>query len=90
MPEPRNDPDARCRRILYRASHRGTKELDWLLGKYAEAHIADMNEADLQSFEEFLALPDPDIQRWLLEPGTPPPNGEAGELVSRLKAFHEL
>ncbi|MEM8744076.1 MAG: succinate dehydrogenase assembly factor 2 [Pseudomonadota bacterium] len=85
-----NDIEARRRRVLYRAGHRGTKELDLLLGRFAEAEIAEMTDADLTAFEEFLALPDPDIQFWLLTPGAEEPEGLAGEFVGRLKRFHDL
>lgn len=85
-----NDIEARRRRVLYRAGHRGTKELDLLLGRFAEAEIPAMADADLIAFEEFLALPDPDIQYWLLTPGAEEPDGLAGEFVGRLKRFHDL
>ena len=82
--------DAPRRRALYRAGHRGTKEMDWLLGRFAEAELGSMNDEELKSFEEFLALPDPDIESWLLTPGTLAPDGLAADFVARLKQFHDL
>lgn len=90
MPEPANDPETLRRRVLYRASHRGTKEMDWLLGRYAQAKVPDMTADELSGFEEFLALPDPEIQNWLLTPGQALPEGLAGDFVQQLKQFHEL
>ena len=90
MPDTRNDLDARRRRALYRAGHRGTKEMDWLLGRFAEAKLGAMDGDELDAFEEFLALPDPDIGSWLLTPGMPAPDGLAGDFVARLKRFHDL
>ena len=90
MPDTPSDLDARRRRAHYRAGHRGTKEMDWLLGRFAEAELGGMDSDDLNAFEEFLALPDPDIESWLLIPGTPAPDGSAGDFVARLKRFHEL
>lgn len=90
MAEQQNDQDIRRRRILYRAAHRGTKEMDWLLGRFAEAEVVGMNEKELEAFEQFLALPDPEIHAWLMTPGVAQPNGFAGELVIRLKQFHDL
>jgi len=86
----RNDLDARRRRARYRAAHRGTKEMDLLLGHFADAEIDKMDDAELNAFEEFLALPDPDIENWLLARDTPAPEGQAGEFVARLKLFHDL
>ena len=90
MPDTRNDLDARRRRALYRAGHRGTKEMDWLLGRFAEAELGAMDDAEVDAFEEFLALPDPDIERWLLRPDAALPEGQTGSFVARLKQFHDL
>jgi antitoxin CptB len=67
--------EIRRKRALYRASHRGTKELDIILGRYAETHVASMDEASLSAFEQFLALPDPDIDSWVR--GAKAPDGIA-------------
>jgi len=90
MSDTPNDLDARRRRAHYRAGHRGTKEMDWLLGRFAEAELADMDSNDLEAFEEFLAMPEPDLEDWLLTPGFPAPDGVAGDFVARLKRFHDL
>ena len=90
MPEQANDPETRRRRALYRAAHRGTRELDWLLGRFAEAEVGGFDENELAAFEEFLSLPDPDIQEWLMDPDAPQPHGVAAEFVKRLKQFHRI
>lgn len=90
MADMRNDPEARRRRARYRAAHRGTKEMDVLLGRFAEAEVDKMDDAELEAFEEFLALPDPDIENWLLARGCPAPEGQPGEFVARLKRFHGI
>lgn len=84
-----DDLDVRRRRALYRASHRGTKEMDWLLGRYAEAHLAAMPEGDLHRFEQLLALPDPEIQSWILDPAKLDGREFTG-LITALRAFHDL
>jgi antitoxin CptB len=63
--------EIRRKRALYRASHRGTKELDLILGRYARARVPGMDEAGLSEFERFLALPDPDIDLWIRDPSAP-------------------
>ena len=52
-----DDLEIRRRRAAYRASHRGTKELDIVLGRYAAARLAAMTEDELGRFERFLACP---------------------------------
>lgn len=79
--------EIRIKRAAYRANHRGTKELDFLLGRFAEAALPKMSEAELDAFEELLALPDPQIDAWIK--GAEPPPAVAG-LVSRIRQHHGL
>lgn len=81
--------DPRRRRAAYRASHRGTKEMDFLMGRYAEARLPTMSDADLGRFEAFLALPDPELQAWILAPEKVA-DCEFGDLVDAVRLFHGL
>jgi antitoxin CptB len=81
--------DARRRRAGFRANHRGTKEMDWLLGKYADAKLFEMAGADLDLFETLIQLPDPDLQAWILEPAAIA-GSEFAPLIARMRAFHKL
>jgi antitoxin CptB len=83
------DLDQRRRRAAYRAAHRGTKEMDWLLGRYAEARLAAMGEAELAEFERLIALPDPELQEWIMT-GEARARNELTGLVARIRAFHGL
>ncbi len=83
------DLDVRRRRAAYRAAHRGTKEMDWLLGKYASARLEGMSEAELAEFEDLLAAPDPDLQLWIMDP-TAIPDDRYAALINTLRAFHQL
>ncbi|MGH7058027.1 MAG: succinate dehydrogenase assembly factor 2 [Acetobacteraceae bacterium] len=58
-------PDPRRRRLLYRATHRGTRENDLLVGGYVAARIGGMNEATLAALERLLEAPEPDLAGWL-------------------------
>ena len=81
--------DHRRRRALYRAQHRGTKEMDWLLGRYAAAQLPAMDEPGLGLFEELLELPDTDLHSWILDPAViDEPRFQP--LVMTLRAFHGL
>ena len=57
--------DVRRRRILFRATHRGTKETDLLVGGFVARHVAEMDDAALDAIEAVLELPDPDLAAWL-------------------------
>ena len=81
--------EVRRRRATYRANYRGTKEMDWLLGKFAEAHLAGMDEMSLTRFEQFLALPDPDLNAWILDPARVT-GLEFAALIDQIRNFHDL
>jgi len=83
------DIDTRRRRAVYRANHRGTKEMDWLLGRYGETHVSAMSEPDLANFERLLALPDPDLQSWILG-GDIRTENDLSDLIGRIRAYHGL
>jgi antitoxin CptB len=65
MDTDRQPLDARRRRILWRAMHRGTRELDLLLGGFAHQHIATMTEMELAELEDIVALADPELADWI-------------------------
>ena len=81
--------DERRRRAAYRASHRGTKEMDWLLGRYAAAQLPTMTDTDLDLFEHLLTLPDPDLQAWLML-GHAPTEKVVVPFIERIRAFHKI
>ncbi len=82
------EPERR-RRAIYRARYRGTKELDWMLGKFADVRVADMPVAELTAFEELLSLPEPDLQKWLMN-GTGYQGSSLSGLIDDIRAFHGL
>jgi antitoxin CptB len=81
--------DVRRRRALYRARHRGTMEMDWFLGRFAEARLPDMSEEALGLFERLLAMPDPDLQNWITAATSVSGSDFAG-LIGDIRAFHGL
>ncbi|HET6320827.1 MAG TPA: succinate dehydrogenase assembly factor 2 [Hyphomicrobium sp.] len=85
-----DDLEMRRRRAGYRASHRGTKEMDIILGRYAEAHLPGMGADGLDLFERFLALPDPVLTLWFSQGATDAEAGELAPLVAALRAHHGL
>lgn len=81
------DLDPRRRRMLFRAWHRGMKEMDILMGKFADANLAILEDADLDAFEALMDAPDPDIFKWLTD-AEPTPAEYDTALFRRLKGFH--
>ncbi|MFO0997958.1 MAG: succinate dehydrogenase assembly factor 2 [Alphaproteobacteria bacterium] len=75
----------RVRRALYRSRHRGTRELDIVLGGFAERFLPELDEADLGRFEALLDEPDPELYDWLLH-GAAVPERHRSAFMDRLKA----
>lgn len=84
-----DDMDIRRRRAAYRAAHRGTKEMDVLVGRYADARLPFLDETALGDFEQFLALPDPTLQAWIFAQEDIGDSAFAA-LVSDIRVFHGL
>ena len=57
--------DARRRRLLFRATHRGTRENDILIGGFVAARIAGFSEDEMAALETIMELPDPAVADWL-------------------------
>jgi antitoxin CptB len=53
------------KRLAWRASRRGIKEMDILVGGYADAYLANMSAPDLITFEALLEIPDQQLLSWV-------------------------
>jgi antitoxin CptB len=76
--------DARRRRLLFRCRHRGIREMDMVLGRFADAHLASLSEAELDELERWLDIPDQQIFAWI-NGAVPTPAEIAGPLFKRLR-----
>jgi antitoxin CptB len=84
-----SDLGVRRRRALWRATHRGSKEMDFLLGRFAEQAVGGMNAAEIAVFERLIDVPDPAIETCVLE-GTSLGEHDLDELIDRVRRFHGL
>ncbi|MBO0733973.1 MAG: succinate dehydrogenase assembly factor 2 [Methylocapsa sp.] len=83
------DHAARCRRILFRSWHRGTREMDLILGRFANAEIKNLSKGDLCDFERLLEAADPDLFGWITGEAVPPAMHHT-PLFRKILAFHGL
>lgn len=81
-----DDLSPRRRRLLFHAWHRGTRELDLLLGRFADAHVGDLADAELDAFEALMEVDDRALFSWILGKAEPPAAYAAG-LLPRIIAF---
>jgi antitoxin CptB len=78
--------DDRRKRLLFRCWHRGTREMDLILGRFADTEIADLTEAELVQLEHLIEVPDPDLYAALI--GNAPLAPEyASHLFERIRSF---
>ncbi|MGB6117682.1 MAG: succinate dehydrogenase assembly factor 2 [Mesorhizobium sp.] len=59
------DLDPRRRKALLRAWRRGTREMDLILGGFADAHLATLSEVEMDEFERIMAEADPSLYKWI-------------------------
>jgi antitoxin CptB len=51
-----NGLDDRRKRLLFRCWHRGTREMDLILGRFADAEIGNLSDAELSELERVLEV----------------------------------
>ncbi|WP_297693096.1 succinate dehydrogenase assembly factor 2 [Phenylobacterium sp.] len=81
-----SDKDARLKKLRFRAWRRGFREADLILGPFADRHVPDFSEAELDWFERLLEVPDQDLYAWIVGRAEPPAEF-SGPIMDRIKAF---
>jgi len=79
-------PDIRRRRLLFRATHRGTFENDLMIGGFVRAHVASLTETELDALELVMEMPDTDLADWLTGRVPIPPEEET-PMLRRMRDF---
>ncbi|MBA4224788.1 succinate dehydrogenase assembly factor 2 [Bosea sp. (in: a-proteobacteria)] len=80
--------DPRRRKILFRAWHRGMREMDLIMGRFADAQIGALTEAELDEFERLIEVLDRDLLSWVTGEAQVPENYDS-DVFRQLKAFHQ-
>jgi antitoxin CptB len=78
--------DDRRKRLLFRCWHRGTREMDLILGRFADTEIASLSDPELTQLEHLIDLPDPDLYAALTGNALLAPEYASG-LFDRIKSF---
>ena len=55
------------KQIIYRSTHRGTKEMDLLLGNFVKKNIDKYTDSELKDLENLIMIEDEILQKWLFE-----------------------
>jgi len=81
------DIDRQRRRLHFRSWHRGTKEMDHLLGKFADAHLETLSADHLAAYDALLEESDPDLYNWITGREAAPDH-LSDVLIELMKTFH--
>ena len=79
--------DARRRKLLFRAWRRGVREIDLIVGRFADAFIDTLDEAGLDDFERLIEAPNAALYAWIIGAETAPANYDTA-VLTKLRAFH--
>lgn len=86
-PEPTPDLDVRRRRLRFRAWHRGTREMDLLMGRFCDTELSALPDDEVSDLELLMEAPDRDVFSWLTGEMETPGNYDTA-VFRRLRAFH--
>ncbi len=80
--------EIRLKRLRLRSWRRGIKEMDLILGQYADAALAALSPSELDAYEAFMAEDDQTLYAWI-SGRTPAPQIHM-PMLSRIRDFHDL
>jgi antitoxin CptB len=82
-PDPMDD---RRKKLRFRAWRRGFREIDLILGGFADSRLIDLDAPQLDAFERLLDAPDQDVYDWITEQ-RPPPREHDTSTLALIRAF---
>lgn len=78
--------ELRRRKLLFRSWHRGMRELDLVLGSFADSAVDDLTDAEIDQYERLLEIPDNDLLAWITGERPMPPEQRTA-LLEKILAF---
>jgi antitoxin CptB len=79
--------DTRRRKLLFRAWRRGVREMDLIVGRFADAHIDKFDDAGLDDFERLIEAGNSELYAWVVGTQKAPAHFDTA-VLAQLKAFH--
>jgi antitoxin CptB len=81
------DLDNRRKRLRFQAWHRGTREMDLVLGRFVDAEIAVLTDGEISELEALMEAPDPELYLWIAGTADVPANFNTA-VFRKIVAFH--
>ena len=72
--------EIRRKRLRFRSWHRGTREVDLLLGPFADRHLPELTPRQLDRYEALLGENDANLYDWITGRAPPPPDHDSDVL----------
>ncbi len=85
---PPETPENRLKRLKMRSWRRGTKEMDLILGPFADHELGGLGAVELDLFDALLSENDQDLYPWITGASLPP--ARFGALLDRIGAFARI
>ena len=82
------DIESKRKRLRFRAWHRGTKEMDLLMGSFVDTWLSEFGDIELAELEKIIDYNDIDLYAWLTGRQPIPANVDS-ELMQKLKAHSQ-
>jgi antitoxin CptB len=79
--------DQRRRQLLFRAWHRGLREMDLILGRFADTAVETLSDHELTEFEQLVEVPDRELLAWVIGEVDVPDSHDT-PLFRRLREFN--
>src|SRR6266581_68843 len=83
-----NGLDPRRRKLLFRCWHRGMREMDLIMGRFADSALEELSDAELADLERLIELPDRDLLAWVTGEANVPKDIESA-VFRRMRDFHK-
>jgi antitoxin CptB len=78
--------DVRRRKLLFRSWHRGMREMDLIMGRFADATVAQLTQEELADFEQLMEVPDRELLAWVTGEASVPAEHDTA-LFRRMRDF---
>ena len=79
--------DPRRRKLLFRSWHRGMREMDLIMGRFADFALAELSDVELADLERLIELPDRDLLAWVTGEMSVPKDVDSA-VFRRMRDFH--
>lgn len=83
------DRDSRLKRLKFRSWHRGIKEMDLILGHFANETLEALSPGELDQYEALIEIEDTSLYNWITGRENTPPEHDT-PVLARIRTFNYM